>query len=418
MHNPYEVVQFMWNLLPFLIAMIFAFNPLFSAHQSIATFLEISKEHYHQSLNDDSKNIHLVLGNESGDLDSIVSSILYAYFLNYEGDTQCDALYIPLLNIHRKDLLLRKDVDYLLQLAKIPSNTLLFLDDELPLEKLLQRDRLRLHLVDHNVLRPKQKHLSSTVVSIIDHHADESFSYPLLTPSHKLIEQVGSSATLIAEKIAASRFLTLTPEMATLLLAPILIDTYDLQSVEKTTDRDRAIAAILKALVSQTLPQDFYERLLEEKNDATELTSTMLLSKDFKEYLDGGLLYGISTLPATICWEIEECSHLAPLLERYTLERGLSLLIILMSNQEQSKLKRKIIVYSPHKTLMHAFRNYVEKDARLSQILVPLHFAEEQQMSFYGTEEFIARKKLQPLFHFTNHSFLEVPLEGKDRTSG
>ncbi len=415
MYNPYGVIQFMWNLLPFLIAMTFAFNPLFAAQQSIAAFLEMSKERYRQNF--DSKNIHIILGNESGDLDSVVSSILYAYFLSREDRAESDALYIPLLNIHREDLLLRKDVDYLLQLAGIPSHTLLFLDDELPLQKLLQHNRLRLHLVDHNALRPKQRHLSSAVVSIIDHHVDECLSYPLLASSHKLIEPVGSSATLIAEKIIANPSITLTLDIAKLLLAPILIDTYDLQSVEKTTDRDRVIAAILKAVVFQTLPENFYEQLLNKKNDATELTSTMLLSKDFKEYLDGALLYGISTLPATVCWEREESSNLAPLLERYTLERGLSLLIILMSNQSQTKLKRTIIVYSPHKSILGAFRSYVQKDVQLSQILIPLHFAEEEQMSFYGTEEFIARKKLQPLFHFTDSSSFEALFEGWDRIS-
>lgn len=398
--------------------MIFTFNPLFADHPSISCFLDHSKERYSHCLNDHSTAIHFILGNESGDLDSIISSILYAYCLSQSNDIQPPVLYIPLLNIRREDLLLRKDVHYLLQWAGIPIHTLLFLDDDPPLQGLLQQNRLNLHLVDHNVLRPKQKHLFPAVISIIDHHVNERLPYPLLTPKHTCIEQVGSTATLIAEKIAATPSIVLTPEMATLLLAPILIDTSNLHSIEKTTDRDRAAVSILRSVAFQNLPQHFYKELLERKNDTTELTSTMLLNKDFKEYLDGALLYGISTLPATICWKLDECSHLAPLLKSYSLERELSLLIILMSNQDQAKLKRTLIVYSPHRSILKAFRNYVQNDAVLSQLLIPLHFVEAEQMSFYGTEAFIARKQLQPLFHFTDHPFFEEAFEGKDRPSG
>lgn len=376
---------------------------LFTNPHPLSAFLELCKKHYRHYLDDDSKKIHLVLGNESGDLDSVVSSILYAYLLKHENSCHGDALYIPLLNIYREGLSLRKDVSSLFEMTGISSAMLFFLEDLPPLEQLLARDRLRLHLVDHNVLSPKQRHLFSAVITIIDHHADEGFFYPLLTPSRKLIEQVGSSATLIAEKMIASRLFALTPDIAKLLLAPILIDTENLHSIEKTTDREREIAAILKSLASQALPQDFYERLLANKNDTTALTPPMLLSKDFKEYVDGPLLYGISTLPSTVCWEIEECFRLVPQLETYTLERGLTLLIILMANQDHTKLKRKILVYSPYRAFLQAFHNYVQKDWHLSHTLIPLYFAEEKKISFYGTDTVIARKTLQPLFHFTNH---------------
>ena len=161
---------------------------------------------YEEVLSDsqNSEIIHFVIGNESADLDSIISSISYAYLLCQEDTSSQAGLYIPLMNIHREEIALRKDILYLFQLFGISVDDLLFLDDNVPLNRLFEQKRLRLNLVDHNVLRPRQEHLSDAIERIVDHHIDENINYPLITNENKLIAIVGSNATLIAEKIFTS----------------------------------------------------------------------------------------------------------------------------------------------------------------------------------------------------------------------
>ncbi len=368
---------------------------------TISDFLHFSKEQ-HQNMIDSPQNsqeIHFVMGNESADLDSIVSSIAYAYLLTYENADQ-NQLYIPLLNIHREEMALRKDALYLLQLFGLSVDDLLFLDDNVSLDLLLAQEKLRISLVDHNLLRPSQEHLSPAIERIVDHHFDENRHYPLLSEENKLIAVVGSATTLIAEKILSNTQMALTPELATLLLGPILIDTANLQSVEKTTKRDTNVVETLLTAASGVIPEGFYEKLMAAKSDVSGLTPAMLLSKDFKEYLDGQLLYGISSLPNTVGWWSEDESTLCPILEKFAGERQLSFLIVLTANQDPQGPKRKIIVYSDSAESLATFESYVRTDPALSAILSPGPKAADGRISYYTAINFIARKQLQPLLHF------------------
>lgn len=367
---------------------------------SLSDFLKSSKAEYQtiQYSPENREKIHFVMGNESGDLDSIVSSISLSYFLHF-NQLEEQELYLPLLNLYREEIELRKDVLYLFQLLQISVEDLLFLDDQIPLDRLFDQDRLRLTLVDHNVLRPRQEHLSKAVERIVDHHVDENKEYPLLKNENKLIAIVGSAATLVANQILENTNFNIEPEFATLLLAPILIDTANLQSPEKTTEKDQEITKRLQFYGSTLIPAQFYETLLKEKNDVIGLTPAMLLSKDFKEYLDGSLLYGISSLPSTVSWWTEDLSLIQPVIEKFAVDRGLAFLILLMNNQDPNGPKRKIIVYSPFSRLLKAFDQYIESNAVLSSMLLPQQ--SEDHISFYWAEQFISRKQLQPLFHFS-----------------
>lgn len=396
--------MFIKTLLSILLCIPFSLTSLEVQSQNpISDFLHTSRLQYEQVLGDsqNSEIIHFVMGNESADLDSIISSISYAYLLCQEDTSNQTELYIPLMNILREEIALRKDILYLFQLFGIFVDDILFLDDNIPLNRLFEQKRLRLNLVDHNVLRPSQEHLSGAVERVVDHHVDENQHYPLTANENKLIAVVGSNATLIAEKIFSSQRKAMSPEIAALLLAPILIDTSNLKSTEKTTYRDIDAAKELQNLAS-TLPQDFYQKLLAAKNDISGLTPTMLLSKDFKEYLDGNILYGISSLPPAVQWNLEDLELVGKNIQKYAYERNLTYLILLMSSNDPHT-KRKILVYSPSLDLLRAFDSYVRTDEMLKNILIPSSFSETFQVCFYRTEKAIARKQLQPLFHFSKN---------------
>lgn len=359
-----------------------------AAPNPVAEFLQSEKSEYAKALKDpkNTQVIHFVMGNEAADLDSIVSSIAYAYLLHAENQE----LYLPLIHIPREDIELRKDALYLFELLGISLDDLLFLSN-IPLEQLFNQKRLKLNLVDHNALKPKQIHLSETVESIIDHHADEQ-KYPAI--NNKLIEVVGSNATLVAEKIFSSQKVTFSKELATLLLAPILIDTSNLKSKEKTTQKDIEIVKKLQAIAQ--LPEDFYQKLKSAKNDVLDLTPEMLLNKDFKEYLDGNVLYGISSMPGSVHWDINNLESVSKIIQNFACERNLELYIILMS-PDDTEFKRTILIYSPSSERLKAFDTFLKTDEKLKDILIPGHSAEH--ILFYRSKTHISRKQLQPLIH-------------------
>lgn len=364
----------------------------------LADFLKSSKLRLEQILTDlqNSEIIHFVMGNESADLDSIASSIAYAYLLSRDKSE----LYVPLMNIGREEIILRKDVLFLFQLLNISLADVLFLNDNFHLETLHAQNRLRFNLVDHNVLSPKQLAWSNAVESIVDHHLDKNIHYPLVVKEDRLIAVVGSSATLIAERILVSHKIAIYPELATLLLGPILIDTWNLKSVEKTTERDIQIALILERMASNFLPGEYYERLLAAKNDLSGLTPLLLLTKDFKEYLDGDVLYGISSLPLTQHWGVEDLEAVGPVIQKFARDNHLAFLIVLMNSGHVS-FKREMLVYSSSKKLLKVFEAYMLTNSVLAQIGRHKADSEKFQISIYGIYKPIARKQLQPLFNFS-----------------
>lgn len=359
----------------------------------ISKFLQYSKMHYLNFL-DEGDLVHFVQGNESADLDSIVSSISYAYLLAEENKNE---LYIPLMNIPRQEITLRKDVLYLFELLGISLDDLLFLDDEdVPLQRLFKEQRVRINLVDHNVLRHALVGFSDVVERIIDHHMDENKIYPLVN-ENKLVAVVGSNATLIAEKIFSSSHMKCFQELGTLLLAPILIDTSNLKS-EKTTPRDIQAVKNLKKIAS--IPKDFYKKLKNAKNDVSDLTIEMLLRKDFKEYLDEDIFYGISSLPYEVHWNLEDLGLIIQDIKGFALKQNLDFFVVLMSSNTAC-MKRTILVHSSSLEHLKAFDAYVKVDKILKNILIPGEFL-DGHLRIYQTKNTIARKQLQPLLHLSN----------------
>ncbi|KAK3094336.1 hypothetical protein FSP39_000423, partial [Pinctada imbricata] len=93
--------------------------------------------------------IHVVIGNESCDLDSVVSALTFAFYL---GQISADGtIFIPVLNIQRSQYPLRTESTFFLRKNSITDELLTFRDD-LDLQKLHRSGKLTLTLVDRNVL--------------------------------------------------------------------------------------------------------------------------------------------------------------------------------------------------------------------------------------------------------------------------
>lgn len=200
----------------------------------INCFLKDRKEH---------PTSHIIVGNDAGDADSIVSAVTLAFI---EQAT-------PIVSIPKQSFVNeRPETNLLFRLAGIQAaaDELLFIED-LILMNSDAASRLDFTLIDHNVLnhvldRFKDK---ANVIEILDHHEDERQYLETCSGDDRTVAfdqgvaLVASSCTLVAERLKklSDNSDPVYPEsIGTLLLGVILIDSVNMdESVGKVTQRDR-----------------------------------------------------------------------------------------------------------------------------------------------------------------------------------
>lgn len=132
----------------------------------------------------DSKCI-LVMGNEACDLDSMISSLVYAYYKHLSSNEAI--LYIPFWQIKREDIELRQECIYLFQslgLEEVLKNV--FCLDDLPIlfasvaKKDIFANVIGAILCDHNKITLEVSE-NINVVAVIDHHVDTQ-AHPSASP--------------------------------------------------------------------------------------------------------------------------------------------------------------------------------------------------------------------------------------------
>ncbi|XP_030378280.1 exopolyphosphatase PRUNE1 [Scaptodrosophila lebanonensis] len=224
--------------------------------------------------------LHIVIGNESCDLDSAVSAITLAYIYamrNKEYD------YVPVLNISRGDYMLKTEVGYLFNMCNIPEDMLLFRDDlpqKLPCE-------VNVILVDHHV-----SPFASNVIEVLDHRPldDSPTAKPMRSGCVRQIEpEIGSCATLVTERYFADS----NPRSTTiekLLRSTIILDTINFsQDAKRYCERDKQMVRQLEqSLYGQVIENiemlrlQVFNQLTAARSDVSMLTLTEVLRKDMK----------------------------------------------------------------------------------------------------------------------------------------
>ncbi|KAL2164818.1 hypothetical protein VTH06DRAFT_114 [Thermothelomyces fergusii] len=293
---------------------------------SLKGFLATAKKALVAPLTQRPNPLTFVVGNESADLDSICSALLLAYFRTH---TPPHALHIPVSNLPRADLALRPELNAALGPAGLNPDDLITLTD-LPRDGLKPEDT-RWLLVDHNALTGElAKSFSSRVVGCIDHHEDEGVIPHDLPPDQpRIIEKCGSSMSLVlehckstwdalsnlpceeeAEGSGSTPAAVCDAHLARLALAPILIDTTNLTSKDKTTDRDvraaelaesKLLPSLLPASLSSPSPepydrQTYHDTLAALKEQIDGLSYRDVLRKDYKRWTEGPLTLGVSAV--------------------------------------------------------------------------------------------------------------------------
>lgn len=233
-----------------------------------------------------SKLLKFVTGNQSADMDSVVSAITYAYFYNQKYPTEQP--FLPLVNITRDELNLRKDIVLLLQQHSISSSLLYFLDD---LKVLASKSMspLEVVLVDHcnlqgELLTELHELGRLRVTGIIDHHADEEV---FKDAAPRIIHSNGSCSSLVFNYWRAQLGLVNDADVVLLLLGPLLIDTSNMTQKVELGDIE-AFGYYKEVLSKSVLMNDnfalFYADLKSEKKNLDLFTFFDILRKDYKQF--------------------------------------------------------------------------------------------------------------------------------------
>ncbi|XP_048213938.1 exopolyphosphatase PRUNE1 isoform X2 [Perognathus longimembris pacificus] len=254
----------------------------------------------------ESRPLHVVLGNEACDLDSMVSALALALYMTKTAEAE--EIFIPVLNIKRSELPLRGDNVFFLQKVHIPETVLIF-RDEIDLHALHRAGQLTLILVDHHVLPKSDRALEEAVAEVLDHRPIDQKHCP---PCHVSVELVGSCATLVTERILQGAPEILDRQTAVLLHGTIILDCVNMDpKIGKATLKDTKYVEKLEALFPD-LPkrEDIFESLQKAKFDVSGLTTEQMLRKDQKTIYRQGTKVAISAvyMDLEICGVLER-SH-------------------------------------------------------------------------------------------------------------
>ena len=196
---------------------------------------------------------------------------------------------------------------------------------DLPSDGLHPQDT-RWLLVDHNVLTgdlaaPFTPH----IIGCIDHHDDEGRIPHSLPPDQpRIFAKCGSCMSLVLDHCRpvwdalssadcedGTPAATVDAQLAHIALAPILIDTTNLTSKDKTTDWDRRAADLAESKLTPSFTttttspspsptpysrQKYYTHITTLKEQIASLTYRDLLRKDYKRWTEGPLSVGVSTI--------------------------------------------------------------------------------------------------------------------------
>ncbi|GEQ67764.1 hypothetical protein JCM33374_g1429 [Metschnikowia sp. JCM 33374] len=331
-----------------------------------------------------SKLLRFVTGNQSADMDSVVSAITYAYF--YHKCYPKEEPLLPLVNISREEFRLRKDIVLLLGKHDICSSRIFFLDDVRSLNTQFPTADLDVVLVDHCNLQGElltelyeQKRLR--VSGIVDHHADEGV---FLDASPRIIHSNGSCSALVFNYWAGKIGPIEDKDAIQLLLGPLLIDTSNMQQKVEAGDRE-AYAQYTKVLagsggVLQTSESGsspftaLFSELKTAKKDLDGFSLFDILRKDYKQFKfvsksNGAVSVGFSSIGKPLSWVLSKfpVSEVLESLKNMSETFHLDVVIITSSfTQKDTGIYTREFCFSTHKAGLEQLASFAD-DLQLAE---------------------------------------------------
>lgn len=202
---------------------------------------------------------------------------------------------------------------------------------------LLNPPRLRLILVDHNEEQQSIASLEEAqLIEILDHH--RLGNPPTNTPIRFTVEPVGSTSTLVTERIIEAG-LAPPHEIAGLLMAGIISDTLNLIS-PTTTQRDHDALKRLSRwafsgdskLKNETI-ESYAEKVLSAGSGLGTRPAEEVINGDLKVYTAGDYKFSISQVEVTDLYELNK--HLETLesaLKAFRESKGLDFSVMMVTD--------------------------------------------------------------------------------------
>lgn len=275
----------------------------------------------------------------STDLDSLTCALLFSYIRSVAPPKGCfSPVYVPLLNIDAPAMRLRPEFTTVCEHAGISTSELITLSNIPSGFKL--SDNIQWILVDHNKFESRQgRDDNSHVAGVIDHHDEELFVPTETEPEPRIIEKAGSCTSLVLrycrtswDSISSTSLSSgaghaqgdvvindsavtqgWDAQIAKLALASILIDTANLQALEKVKAVDREAVDYLEAKIRLSLRyskswnrEDYYETLDSVKKDIDHLNLEEILVKDYKQWTENGQKLGISSVVRSLQYLLQK----------------------------------------------------------------------------------------------------------------
>ncbi|XP_030640055.1 exopolyphosphatase PRUNE1 [Chanos chanos] len=358
--------------------------------------METYLKNCHDALKSPSRNasgLHVVMGNEACDLDSMVSALTFAYFLSKTLDA--GKVVVPVLNIPRAEFPLRTDNAFLLSESGLSQDLLIF-RDEIDLHDLHRSKRLSLTLVDHNVLPSADSALEETVMEVIDHRPLERRASPSCAVT---VELVGSCATLVTERIAQRAPELLDQQVAQLLHGTIILDCVNMApEAGKVTPKDSQYAVFLETRFPKLPPRGaLFQSLQNAKFDVSGLTTHQMLLKDMKPASGGDLKLAVSVIYMTLDAFLQR-QNLQQELCDFCQQHNYNLLVAMtISFKDNKEPFRQLAVYSSSSLYRNEICRALEKARNPNLNLCPLSSPYSDVKAYHQGNTLASRKKVLPI---------------------
>jgi exopolyphosphatase len=323
--------------------------------------------------------VSVAIGNQSADLDSIVSAICYSYYVWSNSQKVC----IPIINSNPSVLKTKKECIFMLEKLSINLDDFVYITD-------WNKSKIaEVILVDHNELdeHTHSLNLEHLVTGIVDHHLDKGL---FTSASPRIINtSIGSNTTQIAEMIFKSN-IDFDESFATMMLMPILSDTSNLSC--RASQKDFKMVEYLSQFVDFD-PVDMYKQIEELKFNNQDLEETpILLKKDYKQYELKSKSWGMSSVTFYIRDWIETGDHLNEVIE-FMNEKKLYFFAVLSCYKHENEFKRDLALLGS-KELMNLFDRFSSEDLNFGKVIENEKFA----VRLYDvTELSLTRKYWQPV---------------------
>ncbi|SCU91687.1 LAME_0E13454g1_1 [Lachancea meyersii CBS 8951] len=376
-------------------------------NESLVGFLKYIKNTYLREETYKSSHLSIVCGNESADLDSVVSAITYAYFSYIKNPSKP---LVPVLNILRADLELRRDVVWILKQRNIPHSLLYFHEDLQDLRKSF-KGPIEAVLVDHNDPQSVMKNLVDSVVGVIDHHEDLGLHKDIISRHNpRIITPSGSCSSLVFnywhKTLDSSERAKMSPDALSLCLGALLIDTSKMSHKVEHPDQ-KAHAAYKQSLPNLNF-DEFFSQLRQAKDDIVGLSLRDILRKDYKEFefskKQGLLKCGFASVVKPLEWIYAQFpdQEFVDSCENFGSERSLDILVVLTSwTDSKGQFERQVASYAKEKPNIEYSRLIAQQIAAPLKLqpLEVLNPPSENCAFFSQLDTSASRKQVVPYVH-------------------